>query len=255
MQSSMAKSFPLSESVATAGSHKHLLLAEDDPVNQEVAALFLETLGYSCDAVGNGSEALHALAERDYDLVLMDCMMPVMGGFEATGIIRSPESNVRNHAVPVIALTGRATSDSFGRCLAAGMNDYLSKPYRIHELDAMLAKWLPGSPQKYGSGEYSQAGLQEQLADDEVLALFVAKAPEYVAALQSSLIEGNAPGVCHNAHKLSGAAAAIGAGTVADLAAEMEELGTRNELSKAEQKQQQLSEAFENLLAMLTRRS
>lgn len=212
----------------------------------------LDKLGYSYDVVENGCEALLALAERDYDLVLLDCMMPIIGGFEAVGIIRDPESKVRNHAIPVIALTGRASSDILDRCLAAGMNDYLEKPYNICGLKTILAKWLPGSSLNDGNESTDQTGIQAQLtADKAVLSLFVAKAPEYVAILQNSVKDRDSSGARFYAHKLAGAAAAIGASAVAGLAAEMEEFCICNEMSKAEQKQQQLLVAFDNLMTTL----
>ena len=245
----------LSESQKTDFFCSHLLLAEDDPVCMQITASCLEALGYTYDVVKNGHEALLALAERDYGLVLMDCMMPIIGGFEATGIIRDPESNVRCHTIPVIALTGMAEED-LDYCLDAGMNDYLPKPVRIDNLIDILVKWLPGSPQTYEKGAAHKAGLQVQFINDEaVLALFAAKAPEYAKAIQESLTLGTALAMRQHAHKLAGAAAAIGARNVAELAAEIEVLGADNDIINAAQKVLQLSEALEKLLTILTRHS
>ena len=119
-----------------------LLLAEDDPTNQFVTKMIVSKFGYKMDVVNNGSEALKVLEENDYTLVLMDCMMPVMNGFEATSIIRDQSSAVRNHAIPVIALTANAFKEDQERCLAVGMDDYLSKPIDVNELLAMLEKWV-----------------------------------------------------------------------------------------------------------------
>ncbi len=118
-----------------------ILLAEDNPINQLVALKTLEKLGYGADAVGNGAEALRALAERPYDLVLMDVQMPGMDGVEATRRIRDAASDVRDHDVPVVALTAHAMAEDREVCLAAGMDDYLSKPIRPDELAAALARW------------------------------------------------------------------------------------------------------------------
>lgn len=255
-QSGMAGSLPSGDSNTTAKFHKHVLLAEDDPIIQEAVTRYLNLLGYSCDAVDNGREALQALAERDYDLVLMDHMMPVMDGFEAAGIIRDPESKVRNHTVPVIAMTGGTASQTPSRFLAAGMSDYLAKPFYLSELESVLDKWLPNSPLNDGDGGTAHSGSQTHYENDAaVLSLFIAKAPEYVAALKNSVKERNTADIRHHAHKLAGAAAAIRASAVAGLAAEMEEFSFSNEISEAEQKQRQLSEAFENLLASLTSKS
>ncbi len=119
-----------------------LLLAEDNAINQLVAVKMLEKMGYRVDVVANGQEALAAVRDLPYDLVLMDCQMPEMDGFEATRHIRDPQSTVLNHQVPVIAMTAHAMKGDQEKCLEAGMNDYLSKPVQAAELAAVLERWL-----------------------------------------------------------------------------------------------------------------
>jgi len=119
-----------------------LLLAEDDPVNQTVIRAFLAKRGCSVDIACNGHEVLLALQEKDYALILMDCMMPGLNGYETTAAIRDDSSTMRNRAIPIIALTANAMQADREKCLSAGMDDYLAKPLEFSELDRMLEKWL-----------------------------------------------------------------------------------------------------------------
>ncbi len=138
---------------------QRILLAEDDPTNQLVTRSILAKYGYLVDVVNNGDEAIWLLENNDYDLVLMDCMMPVMDGYLATTVIRDEASNVRNHAIPVIALTANALREDREKCISAGMNDYLSKPLEYAELLAMLEKWTSRDP---------NPAVKRPFADDQV---------------------------------------------------------------------------------------
>jgi PAS domain S-box-containing protein len=135
---------------ALAFSGMRILLAEDNPVNQKLAARLLQKLGAQVQVAANGIEALQALRESDFDAVLMDCQMPQMDGYEATRRLRSPEGLVRNPRIPVIALTAHALATDRTLCLAAGMNDYLTKPINPKHLQEALTKALPPAPRSDG---------------------------------------------------------------------------------------------------------
>jgi CheY-like chemotaxis protein len=125
-----------------SGRIVRILVAEDNPVNQMVAHAMINKLGYQADIVANGLETINALRMIPYDLVLMDCRMPEMDGFEATRLIRKEESKVLDHDIPIIAMTASAMSGDREICLHAGMNDFISKPVRKETLEQMIATWL-----------------------------------------------------------------------------------------------------------------
>lgn len=118
-----------------------ILLVEDNHVNQKVALAQLKRMGYAVQAVGNGREAVEAVERQAYSVILMDCQMPEMDGFEATRLIRQLEERIGRH-VPIIAMTANAMNGDREACLAVGMNDYLAKPIRTEELHALLKKWI-----------------------------------------------------------------------------------------------------------------
>ncbi len=120
-----------------------ILLAEDNLVNQKIALRLLEKkLGYLTDVANNGKEAIKALESRDYDLVLMDCQMPEMDGYETTQTIRDTESSVKNHSITIVAMTANAMEGDRERCLAAGMDDYITKPVKLQKLSEIIERHL-----------------------------------------------------------------------------------------------------------------
>ncbi|HSA86484.1 MAG TPA: response regulator [Nitrospira sp.] len=137
-----------SVSEAHARSRPRILVVEDNPVNQKVAASMIEKLGYRVNVAANGREAVDSLSRIPYDLVFMDCQMPEMDGFEATRVIRNQEENLRQTRdrpphLPIIAMTANAMQEDRDRCQAAGMDDFLSKPITSNSLAAVLNHWLP----------------------------------------------------------------------------------------------------------------
>jgi CheY-like chemotaxis protein len=137
---------------AVLGVTSRVLLAEDNEINQRITLRLLQKLGLEADAVLNGRLAVEALQKKKYGLVLMDCQMPEMDGFEATAILRNQEGKQRH--TPVCALTANAMEGDRERCLAAGMDDYLTKPVSLEKLQEMVDRWIrsPGGPSAARSG-------------------------------------------------------------------------------------------------------
>ena len=225
-----------------------LLLVEDHPVNREVAAGILERLGYRVAMAVDGRQALRALEETDYDLVLMDCQMPEMDGYEASRLIREPATPVRNHSIPIVAMTANAMSGDRERCLNAGMNDYLTKPIEPQVLDRTLEQWLTANARGACSaatvavqpapGEtvvFDEAGFLDRLMNDDQLARLVLKGfIDTVAGQMTALAEAvnNAqPDLARRtAHSIKGAAANIGGEALREAAGKVEEFGKAGDM-------------------------
>ncbi|MCP4713474.1 MAG: response regulator, partial [Deltaproteobacteria bacterium] len=195
-----------------------LLIADDNPVNLQVALAMLKKLGYCADTAANGLEAVKALENIDYDLVLMDCQMPEMDGYEATRQIRSPESAVLNPGVPVIAMTANAMKGDREKCLEAGMDDYIAKPVKKDALAEVIERWAPGTdgaaetvPEITKNTVFNKQGLLEQLDGDRDMARtlitgFLGDIPKQIGKLKEMLETGDAPGAGRQAHTIKGAA-------------------------------------------------
>ncbi|HEV2712802.1 MAG TPA: response regulator, partial [Gaiellaceae bacterium] len=218
---------------APAGAPLRVLIAEDNTVNQRLALLLLEKLGHRADVVGNGAEALEALERGAYDVILMDVQMPEMDGLEATRRIHERWASRRPR---IIAVTAGAMSEERDRCLAAGMDDYLSKPIRIEELSAALGAVAP--PQADALNTATVERLAKTLGDGQALSelidTFFAEAPNLLTALQKAAREGNAGELRRAAHTLKANAATFGAERLAELCRRLEAIGDDGPLSEAE---------------------
>ncbi len=211
-----------------------ILLAEDNAVNQMVAARLLQGFGAEVQVAANGLEVLRALRESSFDAVLMDCQMPQMDGYEATQKIRSPAGRTRNPNIPVIALTAHASATDRIKCLAAGMNDYLTKPINPTHLRQALAKALPAAVNRASHPASSDAILFDESAllartdNDgdfarELIDMFIRSAGETLARLTASLQNGaDAEVIRKLAHSLKGSAATASAPALAACAANLE---------------------------------
>ena len=206
-------------------SSLRILLAEDNPVNQKVALKMLERMGYRADIVRNGREVLAALTVQPYDLVLMDVQMPEMDGLEATRRIRAPESTVRNHRIPIVAMTAHAMKGDREICLEAGMDDYLTKPIQLAPLEAALNHWLsleiatpninPAQAPLVKNLVFDQDSIFERVGRDqevleEVIQTFLMDAPQYILAIERAIEAHDFDKVRIAAHTLKGAAATLG---------------------------------------------
>ena len=139
-----AKRTPAVIPIPAALGRGHVLLAEDNIVNQKVCTLILKRLGYSCDFAGTGREVLKALEKTEYAAILLDCQMPEMDGLEAARHIRDRErmDPAGSRRIPIIALTANVMTGERERCIAAGMDDYLPKPLRPEALEEKLRIWV-----------------------------------------------------------------------------------------------------------------
>ncbi len=224
-----------------------ILLAEDNVVNQKVAMRLLNKMGYRADSVVDGKEALKSLAEIPYDLVLMDIQMPEMDGYEATSLIRSENSNVKNHDIPIIAMTANAMKGDREKCLAAGMDDYISKPINPEELAATLGKWLSGNGlplkdfKKIKGGNYynyifNRATLLDRVGGDEeflieLVKLFLQEAPKLLVSIKSAIENDDRILLHRSAHTLKGSSANISAKELQKISMELEKLSKEGDMA------------------------
>ena len=244
---------------------RRILLVEDNHTNQLVAMGILENLGYQTSVAHNGIEAIKALETSHYDLVLMDCQMPGMDGFEATSIIRDPHSGVMNHSAPIIAMTAHAMKGDREKCLAAGMDDYLSKPIRSTDLADMLKKWLGRLEAKSPDREqedlvltvqgrpspvielesalnaesvFDTADLLDRFDGDEdlvrtVLCAFFQDIPNTVSQLRDAIEKADTPGIGLHAHTIKGASGNAGGAAMQEIAFKMETAGKAGDMGAA----------------------
>jgi len=216
-----------------SASHKRILLAEDNITNQRVALHILKKLGYRAHAVADGEEILQALRGADFDLLITDCRMPNMDGYEATRAIRSGASGVRDRDIPIIAMTASTDVDDRERCRAAGMNAYVAKPVEPKVLAAVIEQFLPGQDQpdddtplnaaQTGGTPWNRAALIERLEGDDAFALqlahiFLDELPQLLADLHAAVGTSDPLVMRQHAHTLRGAAANTGADILAALA-------------------------------------
>jgi len=238
-----------------------ILLAEDNPVNRDVMLAILNQIGFRADAVGNGWEAVQALQSARYDLVLMDCQMPEMDGYEATRLIRDPATGAGDPRVAIVAVTASAMRGDREKCIAAGMDDYLAKPVEPESLDRILEKWLcrklcaSAASQAKEAGDaavFDSAALLKRLTGkqalaDKIVQAFLEAAPAQLASLRLRLAERDGAAARREAHTLKGAAATVSAPALRGLALQAEQAAAAEEWSRAEETLPRMEEQLERL--------
>ncbi|MBI1824851.1 MAG: response regulator [Planctomycetes bacterium] len=248
-----------------------ILLVDDNEIGRAVASAALTQAGYRCDIAKEGGEAVEAAQQRDYDIILMDCQMPNMDGFEATRAIRQLEAVLTDEGkeakhTPVIALTANATPGDRERCAAAGMDEYLTKPFATDDLIAMIHRFAPQrnmTPTEPGSSVIDTTVMGQETAESEpqpgsdsatgsfdfdailkrwggdrqfavkLIQMFQSQAPEFIEKLRRLVTSGDHVETANTAHGLKGAAAYVSASSVRDAAEELEHMGRAADLSDA----------------------
>lgn len=230
-----------------------ILLVEDTPINQKVSLHQLKTLGYDADCANQGQQALEMLSAQKYDIVLMDCQMPVMDGYQATAELRRRTGNSQ---VPVvIAMTANALKGDREKCLAVGMNDYISKPINLEELETVLQRWLPlfsispgTTPSNNIEWIENLSSLNDivnfeqlsQITDDdpdfqqELLQTFLEDAKSYLVAAKIALQEQDFDSLKRRAHQLKGGSQMVALRWLPDIAHQLEEQAELHQLESAQ---------------------
>ena len=219
---------------------RRILVADDNLVNQQVAQRMLERLGCRVDVAADGRQALAMHKAHPYDLILMDCQMPVMDGREAAIRLRALEGAAGR--TPIVALTASATQPERARCLAAGMDDFLAKPIRPRTLAAAMAKWFVQPASTPPAEEFKCTDELEQVQDmfgadfAELASLYQADSPARIANLRAAGNAGDGATVARFAHALSGSSASIGATGLSSLCKELEMRANTDALEDIEQR-------------------
>ena len=258
-----------------ARAHGRLLLAEDNPINQKVAVAMLTSAGYVVDTVSNGVEVLEAVAAARYDVVLMDCQMPELNGYEATALLRIAEVREGRRRVPILAMTAGARAEDRERCLAAGMDGYIAKPVSKDHLLALLVPWVGqgAAPAVPASGDRAAPEIAEaeptldHSVFDQLRLLAAPSSPDFIEGLVDGFLvdtaeamgqlsiavrDGDMDAVRSVSHLIKGGSAQVGGRR---LAASCERLEQRVDVSFALHDESVLGEieaAYEDLCRALT---
>jgi CheY-like chemotaxis protein/HPt (histidine-containing phosphotransfer) domain-containing protein len=248
----------------------HVLLVEDNAVNQAIATRQLQRLGLTVDVANDGRAAVEAVAAKAYDLVFMDCQMPIMSGYEATGEIRRREAGTGRH-VTVIAMTANAMAGDREECLRAGMDDYVAKPVKIDVLQAMVERWAPtaavepaapapAAPRTDAEPVVDAAALDELRSYqvdgepdvlDALIGKFLDSARRECAEVRAAVGRGDAEMLRRVAHGLKGSSGMFGARRLSAISSQIEMLSRQGSLGDAGSLVSSLEEELEAVARVL----
>lgn len=246
-----------------------ILLVEDNLTNQKVAVAMISKLGFRSRIASNGIEAIKLLEKEIFDLVLMDIKMPDMDGFQTTGIIRDPESNVLNHSVPIIAMTAQALKGDREKCIDAGMVDYISKPIDFSQFASVIQRWLALSPKPASSttisdqmisqnelkiwdySEFSRRLLGDKDMLISVIKVFLNETPRKYDALRQAMIRNEMDSIRDIAHSIKGATANISAGNMREIMTSIEKDAVHQVSGRMRTYLDQMELQFRKLLSIL----
>jgi two-component system, sensor histidine kinase and response regulator len=241
---------------APAGMGGDILVVEDNLINQQVALGILQIQGYRVTVANNGREALDAYAQGAFDLILMDCQMPEMDGFEATVQIRRREQSSGGRRVPIVALTANAMAQDREECLNAGMDDHLAKPFSMQTMQEMLDRWMPQTTPKplqaavpaAAPEPADAAGVLDRKVLDQLgalrmngkpdllartIKLYLVESPKLMQKLKQAVLANNAPQIVRSAHSLKSSSANVGATLLSRYCADLETSARRADTQEA----------------------
>jgi CheY-like chemotaxis protein len=248
-----------------------ILLCDDNAINQKVAARLLQQIGYQADVAANGREALEALDRKPYDLIFMDVMMPEMDGLEATRVIREWQKrgahpNYQSRIV-IVAMTAQAMQGDRDKCIAAGMDDYLSKPIRLADIRGIIERWASQTSPVKPAPVKSERPAIETLPVDmdrlndmtdgnaenfrELVELYFEQTAQQLAQITAAVRANDADNVRHVAHSCAGASATLGMVRIVPLLRELERQGVEGSLTNAAQVCENAEREFEQIKKFL----
>jgi CheY-like chemotaxis protein len=246
-----------------------VLLVEDNEINVVVAKGLIELYGPTVEVAEHGEVALELLKKHDYNMVFMDCQMPVMDGYECTRRIREDTSGLFNPNIPIVAMTANAMRGDKEKCLAAGMNDYLAKPVDTEGVQHTLNKWIVVEENKTMTTLNTQPSSDDQPAEvfnvksfgyrlmndmslqQQVATNFIADIPKQIASLKDAVANQDAEAIETLAHKIKGAAANMAAEQMREIAHDLEYSAKQGDMGDADKKARDLAMAFERLIDVL----